>query len=311
MMHFDFDADVPSGGYRWWYLDALSADGLHGLTLIAFVGSVFSPFYASARRRGAADPMQHCALNVALYGKAGKRWSMTERGRGAVTRSADRFVIGPSALQWDGSALDIQVDEITVPIPSRLRGRIRVVPNLPTHRPYALDAAGRHRWNPIAPVAHVELDFERPDLRWTGAGYLDSNGGDEPLEDAFTGWNWARATVDSGTLVIYDVERRGAGPLSLAVLIDRAGAATPVQVPPAVPLAATRWRIARAMRSESAAPPRIAQTLEDTPFYARSLIETQLLGQPVAAFHESLSLDRFRSAWVRRLLPFRMARSRG
>ena len=44
-------------GYVWWYVDALSDDGRHGLTLIAFIGSVFSPYYALARRRGAGDPL--------------------------------------------------------------------------------------------------------------------------------------------------------------------------------------------------------------------------------------------------------------
>ena len=44
-----FDTPVPDGGYAWWYLDALSDDGRHGLTVIAFIGSVFSPYYAWAR----------------------------------------------------------------------------------------------------------------------------------------------------------------------------------------------------------------------------------------------------------------------
>ena len=83
-----FDTEVPSGGYRWWYLDGLSDDGRHGLTIIGFVGSVFSPYYALARRRGGADPANHCALNVALYGDGGHRWSMTERGRRSISRSA-------------------------------------------------------------------------------------------------------------------------------------------------------------------------------------------------------------------------------
>ena len=47
------DGSVAPGGYRWWYIDAVSDDGLHGLTLIAFVGSVFSPYYAWS---GRADP---------------------------------------------------------------------------------------------------------------------------------------------------------------------------------------------------------------------------------------------------------------
>ncbi len=78
-----FDLAVAPGGYAWWYLDAASDDGRFGLTLIAFVGSVFSPFYADARRRGRAEAIDHCAINVALYGDV-RRWAMTERDRGAV-----------------------------------------------------------------------------------------------------------------------------------------------------------------------------------------------------------------------------------
>ena len=51
-----------------------------------------------------------------------------------------------------------------------------------------------------------------------------------------------------------------------------------------------------------------ARTLEDTPFYARSLLDTCLLGEPVHGVHESLDLERFRSGWVQMLLPFRMPR---
>jgi hypothetical protein len=60
-----FDHPVTPGGYAWWYVDALSDDGHHGLTIIAMIGSVFSPYYARQRRRGKADPLNHCGLNVA------------------------------------------------------------------------------------------------------------------------------------------------------------------------------------------------------------------------------------------------------
>ena len=98
-----FDQVVPPSGYLWWYVDAISDDGEYGLSIIAFVGSVFSPYYALARSRtgGLADPENHCALNVALYGKGGKRWTMTERGRTHTTRNAQHFQIGPSSLHWD------------------------------------------------------------------------------------------------------------------------------------------------------------------------------------------------------------------
>jgi carotenoid 1,2-hydratase len=51
-----FDEDIPPGGYSWWYVDAISDDGQHGLTIIAFLGSVFSPYY---KRSGRGDPLNH------------------------------------------------------------------------------------------------------------------------------------------------------------------------------------------------------------------------------------------------------------
>ena len=105
---FRFDEHVPSGGYAWWYVDALSDDGQHGLTIIAFIGSVFSPYYAWARAHGKGDPLNHCAVNVALYSRDRKRWAMTERGRGHVGRASSSLAIGPSLLTWDGDALTIR-----------------------------------------------------------------------------------------------------------------------------------------------------------------------------------------------------------
>jgi carotenoid 1,2-hydratase len=67
-------------------------------------------------------------------------------------------------------------------------------------------------------------------------------------------------------------------------------------------------RLTRADAGHRAA---VAQTLEDTPFYARSLVTTHLAGQPVQAVHESLALDRFANPIVQAMLPFRMPRRRG
>src|SRR5262249_10189070 len=106
-----FDRFVPSDGYVWWYIDAISDDGDHALTIIAFIGSVFSPYYALARRNGRGDPENHCALNVAMYGKSGKRWALTERKKLDLQRDANSLVIGPSSVSWDGSALVVSFDE--------------------------------------------------------------------------------------------------------------------------------------------------------------------------------------------------------
>lgn len=269
---------------------------------------MFSPYYAAARRRGAADPLDHCAVNVALYGRGSARWAMTERGRTRVARDAATLQIGPSELHWNGQSLAIEIDERTVPWPSRLRGRVRVHPLALPRREHPLDAVGRHHWQPIAPAARVEVDLRLPALRWSGAGYFDTNRGSVPLEDDFVRWDWSRAALPGdAAAVLYDVERRDGGQTSLALRFDRDGSAHELDAPPRVALPPSGWRVARGTRSDGDA--QVLRTLEDAPFYARSLLQTTCCGATaVTAMHESLALDRFARRWVQALLPFRMPR---
>ncbi len=278
------------------------------MTLIAFVGSVFSPYYAWARARGRADPEDHCGLNVALYGRRGHRWALTERRRRSIERTPTELRLGPSTLAWEGDTLVVRIDETTVPWPSRLRGTVRVDPLALTGHEEVLDSRGRHRWWPVAPCASVEVAFERPTLRWRGSGYLDGNAGDEPIEQGFVAWDWSRASHGGGTTILYDAERRDGSDLSLALHVDRTGRVEPFTAPPRAALPTTLWRVRRATRSDPTDPARVVATLEDTPFYARSLVAMGLRGAAVTAMHESLSLERFATPWVRMLLPFRMPR---
>ena len=144
----DFTTPVPPGGYAWWYVDALSDDGKHGLTIIAFIGSVFSPWYAWARQKGTARAENHVAMNVVLYGEGGRRWAMTERGAGALQRTPTTLTIGPSAMRWDGSTLVVTFDETTAPLPRRLRGQVRLTPNAVANHVVNLDCSSRHFWSP-------------------------------------------------------------------------------------------------------------------------------------------------------------------
>jgi carotenoid 1,2-hydratase len=303
-----FDQPVPRDGYLWWYLDALSDDGRHGVTLIAFVGSVFSPYYARARRKTTTEPENHCAVNIAVYGPGG-RWAMTERGRHDLRRTRDSYALGPSLLQWNGETLDIHVNEIAFPLLRRLRGHIRLLPSSLNTRAFDLDATGRHRWQPIAPVSRVEVDLSYPRLRWSGHAYLDSNAGDEPLERAFTSWDWSRAVLEDGrSVVLYDARRRDGGNTHLALEFDARGRVEHITAPERVALPATGWRLARETRADDPGRVSVVRTLEDTPFYARSLLSTSLAGQRAVAVHESLSLDRFATTTVQWMLPFRMPR---
>lgn len=284
----------------------MSDDRTQAITLIAFVGSCFSPYYAWSGRE---DPLNHCCVNVALYGRGGRRWAMTERGRGDLERSPDGLRIGPSALHWHGDTLVIQIDERAAPLPRRIAGVVRLTPQIQPARRYQLDGAGGHGWQPIAPRAHIEVSLRHPSLTWAGEGYLDSNFGREPLEKGFSGWSWSRARHGDGALVLYDTEGREGGRTCLSLRFDANGAVRSLVPPPAVPLPRTLWRLSRVARADPASQARVLKTLEDTPFYARSLVDTTLYGLPVLAFHESLSLRRFRSPLVRVLLPFRMPRA--
>ena len=256
-------------------------------------------------------------MNLALYGSSvwnpSARWAMTERGRRAVERDQHRLVIGPSVLDWDGTRLEIRVDERAMPLPLRVRGTIRLFPEALAEATWLLDSPGLHRWSPIAPYARIEVEFEHPTLKWKGLGYLDSNEGDCPLEDSFVRWDWSRTHGSGGTTsLLYDLTERSqltnihGRRRTIAAQILRDGSSEALAVPPARVLPPTSiWRIHRATHS-MADDLKVEQTLEDTPFYARSVLGSATSGATI--MHESLDLDRFKSAWVRTLLPFRMPR---
>ncbi|MGB5734550.1 MAG: carotenoid 1,2-hydratase [Thiohalocapsa sp.] len=306
-----FDLEVPSRGYAWWYVDALSDDGKHGLTLIAFIGSVFSPYYFKGRRRGLDDPRDYCSLNVCLYGEE-RRWTMTERRAGSLSQSTSALGIGPSGLRWNkDDTLSIDIDELGTPIPQRVRGRVHLTPLCINRQSFSLHDNGRHHWRPVSPSARVEVQLERPKLSWTGHAYFDSNWGQEPIEDGFVYWDWSRASMGDESAILYNMQRRDAQPLALALRFAADGTLHKFDPPPNHRLPRTPiWRVARGSQADDGHPPSVVKTLEDTPFYSRSVIETHLLGRPLTAVHESLSLERFRSPIVQYMLPYRMPRRR-
>ncbi len=298
---------MVAGGYRWWYVDALSDDGRHCLTLIGFVGSVFSPYYARARRRGLAQPENHCAINAILYGPGSKHWAATERGAGDLSRDSDQLRVGPSQFRYDGEDLVADINEITVPWPRRLMGQVRLTPAARQARQFQLDPAGRHHWWPAAPVARVEVDFLHPKLRWSGHGYFDCNWGEEPLESGFRYWHWARQTEACGDVSVrYEAWPRQGERQLIGQRFDALGASVPIDVGESVKLPSTTvWRMSRPALGDAAM--KVARTLEDTPFYSRSVLSSDGSARRDTV-HESLDLDRFAARWVQCMLPFRMPR---
>ena len=286
----------------------MSDDGQHGLTIIAFVGSVFSPYYAWDRARRDTQPDNYCALNVALYSKHAKRWTMTERGARHCHRDDKQFTIGPSQLHWDGQSLVIDIDEIGVPVPHRVRGQVRVHADTWFNFSTPIDHSGKHRWGPLAPTARVEVNLQYPSQQWSGNAYLDSNEGDEPIDRSCHEWDWSRSPMkDGSTAVIYDIQAQaGQQDKLLALRFKPDGSIENFDAPPRQTLPPTLWRIQRRMRSDSSV--QVQEQLEDTPFYQRALLKSSLLGEQVQSFHETLYVPRLVSPVVQAMLPWRMPR---
>ena len=219
--------------------------------MIAFIGSVFSPYYHWAGRR---DPENHVAFNVALYGPQGHAWAMTERGRAQLKRDRHSLAIGKSAFRHDGSDFTIAFDEIFLPwpgqrlLPQRMRGEIRLIPDFLGSLAYGLDPGGYHSWQPVAPSGRVTVSCDAlPDGGWSGTGYHDMNQGNRPLEKDFSGWDWARGDTREGRTVIshaYCLGQASEGRLTkIAINLAKAGISIMTTAPadcPAPPVAALR-----------------------------------------------------------------------
>jgi carotenoid 1,2-hydratase len=268
------------------------------------VGSVFSPYYFKARKSGPTDPMDHCAMNVALYGTH-RRWAMTERGQSHVSRDATTFSVGPSSMRWENGTLLIEIDERCSPLPYRLRGQIILRPKHLHAVPVILAESGHHVWQAVAPEARVDALFDTPRIEWSGHAYHDMNWGDEPLERGFRDWTWARAKTQTGTRVIYDAVLRSDDRKAFGIEFS-GGKQESCAVPDSHELPRAFWRMKRPVRSET--PPRLISSLEDAPFYTRNHIGLELDGTTCEAVHESLSLERFAHPITQRMLPFKMPR---
>ena len=154
----NFNIDVPSNGYAWWYVDGIDPVSGKAISIIAFIGSVFSPWYKWSGRK---VPQNNVCINVATYGPGG-RFTMTDRGSSALQQSKYSLTVGPSSMIWDEveKSLVISINEISsLPFVSRVKGTIIVKPKSVTDVELPLTSSGTHIWRPFAPTAEIEVDL--------------------------------------------------------------------------------------------------------------------------------------------------------
>lgn len=300
----NFNLDVPSDGYAWWYIDGVSECGTRAISIIAFIGSVFSPWY---RWSGRKSPDNHVCINVATYGPGG-RWTMTDRGRNALRQTERSFTVGPSGLTWDGTSLIVDINEISTPHGQRLKGQVKIHPSALTNVEIPLTPDGAHVWRPFAPTADIEVNFGKAGWNWSGHGYFDANFGTRALEADFGYWTWGRYPTKAGTASFYDVVRRDGSDLSVALSFDRDGGVQTMEAPPKQQFSRSLWAVKRETRADAGTKPRQVKHMLDAPFYNRCGVETTIHGETVSGVFEALDLDRFRGPWLMPMLAVRVPR---
>src|SRR6056297_3192501 len=303
----NFNLKVPENGYAWWYVDGISGDGKRAISVIGFIGSVFSPWY---RWSGRKNPEDHVCINVATYGPGG-RFTMTDRGTPALRQSETTLTVGPSSMTWENDKLVIDVDEVSgPPIISRVRGTITVTPSAITDVELALTDDGAHIWRPFGPVSGISVGLEAPGWTWEGHGYFDANFGTRALEEDFTYWTWGRYPAQRGSTCFYDATRLDGSTLGAGFHFDSDGAASEPDLPPKTKFTRSLWAVKRETRSDPGYQPRQVMNMLDAPLYSRSMVETRLDAEATVGVHEALDLKRFRSPLLKPMLAMRVPRRR-
>jgi carotenoid 1,2-hydratase len=290
---------LPSepGAYRWYYADVSA--GEYSAVVIFMVGSLFSPRYSVAARRGGL-PREHCAVNFALYRKGVRlRWVLSEYPV-VELESPSRLRIGRSTLSYEAGAVRMEVEERTAPWGRPVRARLVLEPMTPLGDEVQLVPGLPHWWRPMAPRARARLEVSTEGLAVEGVGYHDTNHGAEQLGARLSGWHWSRTHGAQETVVDY-VLPDGVAPVKVragpqGVLCERGPRAE------TAPTALTGWglRVPRQLRSGNTVvgAPRL---LESSPFYAR--VEARAGGMDTLG--EVADFRRFHSPLIRWMAHFR------
>lgn len=293
---------ADAGAYRWFYADVTA--GEVSAVCIFMVGSLFSPRYSVAARRG-GRPQEHCAVNFALYVRGERRaWVLSEYPKAHATPDGRALAIGRSVLRLTPEGrIVMEVDERTAPWGRPFRARLELTPRSPVLPEVELVPGLPHHWQALAPHAHAHLVVPGAGVDVYARGYHDTNHGAEPLGLRLPGWTWARTHLAGRTVVDY---RLPPGVPSLVALASEEGFQLERRESPAAPGALTGWGLRVPARLVAPFPagdvdlgaPRL---LESSPFYAR----LEAHGAGAETMGEVADFRRFHSPLIRWMAHFR------
>ncbi|MBN9688428.1 MULTISPECIES: carotenoid 1,2-hydratase [unclassified Corallococcus] len=287
-----------AGAYRWFYADVTA--GPYSAVCIFMLGSLFSPRYSVAARRG-GHPLAYSAVNFALYHQGVRKlWVLSEYPR-VELQGPGRLRIGRSTLTHavDGT-VRMDVDDGTAPWGRPVRASLTLRPLTGRGPEVQLMPGLPHYWQPLAPRAEARLEVSTLGVSAEGMGYHDTNHGQELLGARLSGWHWARTHHANHTVVDYHLPD-GVAPVRMVagangVVCERG------PNPEARPTSLTGWglRVPAKMHTgnEVVGAPRL---LESSPFYARLESRRDALD----TMGEVADFRRFHSPFIRWMAHFR------
>lgn len=309
------------GGFAWWYLDLVDAQG-DGIVLIWSFGLPFLP----GIRRTRGPPLARPAVSLAIYKGGRERFYLLqelppdevdwrpESGYGLFGRSLISLARDPDRTQLS-IALDLEV-----PRSQRLQGRIRV--EGPTR--VGADDEGpacTHVWAPLLAAApgSARLDGSYR-INLEGRAYLDHNAGLEPLHAlGIDRWSWGRLAFPGRELIWYHLSGAGQGQQSVRALeIREDGAARRAEGPvtlhgPRRSWSGLSWHEEVRFQDPAGRPVvvKVRPPLENAPFYQRFLVEGECDGQRAQGVAEQVAPPRLDRFWMRPLVRMRVHRLHG
>lgn len=212
----------PSGGYEWWYFDAISADEAWSFVVIFYQGNPFSPNYIQKIKKNNGLPEQYPAVSISLYNREKTEfYSFLEYKQDDFNwnEETNELKIGSHSFKRSNNENEliysVYLDQ-KLSSDHLLKGEIEFRSLITNAKLFEKNrgAVEQHFWNLIQPKANVSgslalngksvnhsIDFE-------GIGYHDHNVGLEPMKNDFEDWYWGRFHFKESTLIYYVMNRK-------------------------------------------------------------------------------------------------------
>jgi hypothetical protein len=226
------------GGFVWWYVDMLDAQG-NGVVLIWSYGLPFLPGYTQAARSGQAPPaQQRPSLNVVVYQRARVvYYSLQEfdASQSGYCAAREEWTFGRTRirqlLESGRRTVEVTLDMDSLPGEPPLTGHLRVQGVVRESATWTGAVDRGHDWSPVLTNAHATGELRCGHRVWhvDAPAYHDRNASPVHVDAlGISDWAWGRYRVGELTHIYYVVTPRDAAqsPVAMYVVLYPDGSST-------------------------------------------------------------------------------------